>query len=62
MMKDITLRILDFKKEFILYTFAYDTSYAMILTQNTDEGDEVPFSFMSSNLQVVELKYQKVEK
>lgn len=40
----------NFDKEFLLYTFASDVSYAAILTQKNDNGDEVPISFMSSNL------------
>lgn len=56
------LRSLDFDKDFILYTFASDTSYAIVLTQNNDVGDEFPISFMNSNLQGDELKYLDVEK
>ena len=41
----------DFDKEFLLYTFSFDVSYATILTQKNDEGNEVPISYMSSNLQ-----------
>lgn len=57
-----TLTSLDFDKEFILYTFASNISYVANLSQNNDEGDEVPISFMRSNLQGDELKYPKVEK
>ena len=58
----LTLRRLNFEKEFIIYTFASNTSYAMILTQKIDKADEFLVSFMSFNLQGVELKYQNVEK
>ena len=36
----------DFKKEFILYTFASDIYYAVVLTQKNQQEDEVPISFM----------------
>lgn len=49
-MKSLALKSLDFEKEFILYTFPSDTSYA------------IPVSFMSSNLERYELKYPDVEK
>eukprot|EP00253_Pinus_taeda_P019632 PITA_19632 len=53
---------LDFGKEFLLYTFTYDVSYALIPTQKNDKGNEVPISYMSSNLQEAELNYPDVEK
>jgi len=37
-------------KEFFLYTFASDFSYATILTKKKDDGNEVPISYMSSNI------------
>ncbi len=40
----------DFRKEFLLYTFASDVSYSAILTQKNDDGNKVPISYMSSNL------------
>ena len=52
----------DFKKDFILYTFASDISYAAVLTQKNQQGDEVPISFMSSNLKGAELNYHEVDK
>lgn len=45
-----------------MYTFASNVSYATILTQKNDDGNEVPISYMSSNLQGVELNYPGVEK
>ena len=47
-------------KCFILYTFASDTSYAVVLTQKNDEGEEFPVAFMSLGFQNVELKYPEV--
>ena len=52
----------DFRKDFILYTFASDISYATVLTQKNQQEDEVPISFMSSNLKGAEPNYHKVDK
>ena len=52
----------NFDKEFLLYTFASNVSYAAILTQKNDDGNEFPISYMSSNLQGAELNYLDVEK
>jgi len=53
---------LDFEKDFILYTFAFDVSYVAVLTQKNVEGSEIPISFMSSNLQGTKLKYPNIDK
>lgn len=52
----------DFLKELLLYTFATDTSYAVVLTQRNQDGDEVPVSFMSVRLDEAQLKYLEVDK
>lgn len=52
----------NFLKEVILYTFATDTSYAAVLTQKNQDGDEVAISFMSAGLDGPQIKYPKVEK
>ena len=52
-----SLKSPNFKKDFILYTFASDDSLAAVLTQKEDEGDEYPISFMSTGLQGAELNY-----
>ena len=57
-----SLMSLDFSKEFLLYTFASDTSYATILTQRNQVGDEVLRSFMSTRLGETQLKYLEVDK
>ncbi len=57
-----TLSSPDFSKEFYLYTFTSDLSYAAILTQKNEQGDEVPILFTSSTFQGAELKYPEVEK
>ena len=51
----------DFKKDFILYTFASDISYVVVLTQNNQQGDEVPISFTISNLKGAEMNYHEVD-
>ena len=38
----------DFSKDFYLYTFASDLSYAVVLTQKNDQGDEIRILFTSS--------------
>ena len=45
-----SLKIPNFEKDFILYTFASDDSLAAMLTQKEDGGDEYPISFMSTGL------------
>ena len=57
-----SLMSLDFLREFILYTFATDTSYAAVLTQKNQDGDEVPISFVSAGLDGPQLKYLEVDK
>ena len=52
----------DLKKDSILYTFASDISYATVLTQKNQRGDEVPISFMSLNLKGAKLTYHDVDK
>ena len=51
-----------FNKDFILYTFASDISYAAVLTQLNQQNNEVPISFMSSNFKGEELNYHEVDK
>src|SRR5713226_7701232 len=57
-----SLKIPDFDKDFIMYTFASDDSLAAVLTQKEDGGDEFPISFMSTSLQGAELNYPVVDK
>ena len=45
-----TLNSPNFSNHFILYTLAFDTSYAAVLTQINDQNMEAPISFFSSNL------------
>ena len=57
-----SLKIPNFEKDFILYTFTSDDSLAAVLTQKEDGGDEYPISFMSTGLQGAELNYPAVDK
>jgi ribonuclease HI/transposase InsO family protein len=51
----------DFSKDFTLYTFASDRSYAAVLTQKNSEDNEVPIAFMSSAFKGAELNYPTVD-
>jgi len=51
----------DFSQDFTLYTFTSDRSYAIILTQNNAENNEIPIAFMSSSFKGEELNYLAVE-
>ena len=57
-----SLKSPNFKKDFMLYTFASDDSLAAVLTQKEDGGDKYPISFMSTVLQGVELNYPMADK
>eukprot|EP00253_Pinus_taeda_P036090 PITA_36090 len=52
----------NFSDPFILYTFASDKSYVVILTQANQDKAEAPVAFLSLNLQGAELNYSDVEK
>lgn len=51
-----------FSNHFILYIFAFKTSYVVILGQVNDEKIEATIYFFSSNLQGAKLNYSDVEK
>ena len=57
-----TLRSPNFDNEFILYTFSSNHSIASMLTQKNEDGEEFLVSFMSMELQGVELKYPAIDK
>jgi hypothetical protein len=47
---------------FSLYTFTSDQSLAVVLTQKYDDNNEAPVSFMSTNIQGVDLNYPAIDK
>jgi hypothetical protein len=51
----------DFSKDFTLYNFASDRSYATVLTQKNSEDNEVPVAFMSSAFKGAELNYPTID-
>jgi hypothetical protein len=51
----------DFSQDFTLYTFAFDHSYAFVLTQKNAENNEVPIAFMSYAFKGAELNYPVVD-
>ena len=56
-----SLKIPNFEKDFILYTFSFDDSLAAVLTYKEDGGDQYPISFMSTGMQGDELNYPVVD-
>ena len=60
--EDPTLWSLNFDNEFILYTFSFDHSIVVVITQKNEEGEEFPVSFMSTGLQGVELNCPAIDK
>ena len=48
--------------KFILYTFPFDHSIVVVLTQKNEEGEEFPVSFMSTYLPGDEQKYLAINK
>ena len=44
-------------RDFVLYTFSTDISYACMLSQRNNEDVEIPVPFMSSTFKVEELNY-----
>jgi hypothetical protein len=51
---------LDFSQDFTLYTFAYDISYVVVITQKNIESNEIPIAFMSFAFKGVEINYPAV--
>jgi len=52
----------NFDNEFILYTFPFDHSITVVLTQKNEDREEFPVAFMRTGLQGVELKYSTIDK
>jgi hypothetical protein len=56
------LAILDYLKEFLIFSFASEHTIAIVLLQKNDEGFEQPITFFSKILRDSELKYDILEK
>ena len=56
------LTILDYSKEFQIFSFASEDTIARVLLQKNKEGQEQPIAFMSRSLQNSELKYTIMQK
>ena len=52
----------DFEKDFILYTFATDFSYVVVLTLKYAGDIEIPISFMRSTFKGAKLNYTQIDK
>lgn len=57
----LALRSLDFKKNFLLYTFGSNHSPIDVLVQKDEEGNEFPISSMSIKLQGSDLNYLDID-
>lgn len=58
----LTLINLDFKKDLIMYCYAFEHTMSGILLQKNELNEEVPIAFMSIPLKKHELNYSLVEK
>jgi hypothetical protein len=58
----LVLKSPDFGKYFFLYNFSSNQSLIVVLTQNDDDNNEAPVSFMSTNLLGDELNYPTIDK
>lgn len=52
----------DLNKYFLLYTFAFNTSLVIVLTQKDELNNERPIPFMSASLQGPQLNYLAMKK
>jgi len=57
-----TLYIPNFSKDFLLYTFASNTSLFVVLMQKDNQNNERPIYFMSASIQGPKLNYPTIEK
>jgi hypothetical protein len=58
----LVLASLDYMKEFLIFSFAFEHTIAFVLLHKNDEGFEQPISFFSKILRDAELKYDILEK
>ena len=52
----------EFNKDFVLYTFLTEFSYAVVLTQKHHDDPEISIYFMSSTFKGAELNYSHIDK
>jgi hypothetical protein len=53
----LVLVSLDYTKEFLIFSFAYEHIFATVLLQKNEEGFEQPIAFFSKSLRDAELRY-----
>jgi cytoplasmic iron level regulating protein YaaA (DUF328/UPF0246 family) len=52
----------DYSKDFLVFSFAYFDTIAMVLLQKNEEGKEKPISFFNKALRDAKLRYEIMEK
>ena len=52
----------DFRKHFIIHSFASEDTIASVLIQKNQDGNELPISFMSKEVHYYELRYSSLLK
>ena len=60
--RSIVLIILDYSKDFQIFSFSLEDTIVGVLLQKNSEAQEKPMAFMSRPLQHSELKYTTMEK
>lgn len=60
--KNLILAFPDYRKDFIIYCYAIESTLAVVLTQENAEGHELPIEFMSYILKSHKMKYTMMEK
>ena len=58
----LVLVILDFSKDFLIFSYASEHTIARVLLHKSEQNDEHPIAFFSKVLRVGELKYDIMEK
>jgi len=52
----------NYSKNFLIFSFSFENTIAIVLLQNNDENYEQPISFFSNSLRNSELKYNILQK
>jgi hypothetical protein len=53
---------LDYLKDFLIFSFAFEDTFARVLLQKNNSNMEQPIAFMSKNLRYSKLEYTIMEK